>query len=95
MIDWVSVGFAALWIFGLAVIVAALSLADYEADRAHLRFRDMFARSRFQAALNIGMMLTCLGLIGNAREVWERFVWGGLAAAFGVQTWLAYRTSRA
>ena len=92
MIDWVSVGYSALWIFGLSIMLAAVSLADYQAHVEQCKLRIVLRRSSFQAGLNLGLALVCLGLVGSARATWEQVVWIVLTIAFGLQAGQAYRS---
>jgi hypothetical protein len=91
LIDWRLVGFSALWILGLAVVLAALSYADYAAGQGRLRLRAVLARPHQQMAINAGLALFCLGLLGSARAWWESALWAVLAAAFAWQAWHAWR----
>ena len=91
LIDWPMVAFGALWIVGLAVILSALGFAYYQAGQADEKLRTLLRRSPFQRALNAGLTLFCLGMIGSAGAIWERVVWGLLAAAFAFYTWQAGR----
>lgn len=75
-------GFASLWILGLAVILATLSFADYHANRGSKRRREVLGEPGYRAAVNTGLTLFCLGLLGSSRTMWETVLWGLLAAAF-------------
>ncbi len=94
LIDWRLVGFSALWIVGLAVVLAALSFADYRRAEARRRLRDVLRQPAYQLAVNLGLTLVCLGLTGSGRAWWEALLWGGLALAFGREAWLAGRRMR-
>jgi hypothetical protein len=94
LIDWRMVGLASLWITGLALILAALGFADYHAARAGRKFRQEIGRPAVQSAINFGLMLFCLGLIGSARAWWETVLWAVLAAAFAAYTFRALRQMR-
>jgi hypothetical protein len=91
LIDWPMVAFGALWIIGLAVILSALGFAYYEAVEAGVRLRERWRLPGYQRALNAGLTLFCLGMIGSAEALWERVLWGLLAAAFAFYTWQAGR----
>jgi hypothetical protein len=94
MVDWYLVGFSALWILGLSLMLATLSYADYEAYRRQARTRDVLAEPGYQLALNAGLSLFCLGLLGSARAWWERALWVVLALAFSVQVVRAWQARR-
>lgn len=90
-IDWRLVGFGGLWIAGLALNVAALSLADFERQRRGVRFREVWTGRGFQVTSYLGLACFCLGLIGVVNTDWEGLIWGVLAAAFGFFAWRAWR----
>jgi len=92
LIDWVGLGFNALWILGLSLNVGALSMADYRRSQTGQRFREVWAESGYQLASNIGLMLICIGLIYSARALWEQIIWGGLGLAFA---WFSFQAWQA
>jgi len=94
LIDWGLVGYSALWILGLSVILAALSLADYHAAQRSIRFREALKGAGYQFSINAGLWLVCLGWLGSAQSVWERLVWAGLSLAFAYPLWLNWRATR-
>ena len=83
-------GFASLWILGLAVILSALGFADYHAKQGSKRLRQVLGEPGYRAAVNAGLTLFCLGMLGSSRAWWETALWGLLAAAFLVYTILAF-----
>ena len=87
LIDWTMVAFGALWIVGLAVILSALGIAYYEARQADEKLRTRLRRPGYQLAVNGGLTLFCLGMIGSAGAWWERVLWALLALAFAVYAW--------
>jgi hypothetical protein len=91
LIDWRLVGFSALWLVGLGVILATLSHADYDAARQQVRLSAALQQSGFQVLLNVGQVLFCLGLLGTAGSLWERLAWAGLGLWFASQAWRAGR----
>ena len=91
LIDWRLVGFSALWLSGLSVILAAFSFGDYTASQRRLRTREVLGWPSYQAAFNSGLVLFCLGLMGVAQVWWQQGLWAVLAAAFAYQTWAAWR----
>jgi len=82
MIDFRSVAANALWILGLALILAALSWARWIAVRENVRFRVALRYPGVARALDGGLMLFCAGLAATARIGWERVLWGVLAVGF-------------
>jgi Mn2+/Fe2+ NRAMP family transporter len=91
LIDWRMVGFAALWIFGLAIVLTAVGFADYRASRESARTADVLRRSGYRAAANAGLTLFCIGLLGSGHVWWELAIWGSLALAFGFFAWEGWR----
>ena len=94
LIDWRMVGFAALWLGGLSVLLASVSMADYHAHTEGRRLRAVLGERGYQAAINLGFFLFCVGLLGSARTLWEQIAWGGLALAFAAQWALGLRRAR-
>ncbi len=94
LIDWAGVGFGALWILGLSLNLAALSMADYQRTQTGKRWREVWSTSGYQLVSNLGLMLFCFGLLGSARADWEKILWGALGlgfAVFAAQAWRARR----
>jgi len=94
LIDWRMVGFASLWIFGLALILSALGLADYLVAVEGGRTRDRLREPSYQNAINVGLTLFSLGLIGSSNAWWEIVLWGLLAVSFAYFTWKGWRARR-
>ena len=95
MIDWVNVFFNVLWILGAAVILAALSFYQYDAQRRGERLRVRLAASDFQAWLSIGLVLISLSLALIGPRWWERVLWGLLCVMSAWQLWGAWREWKA
>jgi hypothetical protein len=87
MIDWFSVSFSALWIFGLGFVTAGFSLAIYLASQQKQRFELVLEMSAFRTMINPGLALFCPGWTGSAVGTWERIVWAVMALILVVQTW--------
>jgi hypothetical protein len=94
LIDWRLVGFSALWITGLSLMLAALSMADYAAAQAGSRVWSKLTEPGYQVALKTGLTLLCSGLAGNTSTVWELLLWLALAGVFAYQAWQALRFLR-
>ena len=93
MIDWYSVGFGALWILGLGLVVAALSFANYLAGQHKWRFKQALEMPACRIMLHLGLVFFCLGWAGGVSAVWERLLWAVLALIFVVQAWQARKIS--
>ena len=75
MIDWVSVGFGALWILVLGLVVAALSFSNYLASPHKRRFKQALEMPACPILIDLGLVFFCLGWAGGVSAVWERIVW--------------------
>lgn len=93
MIDWFSVGFGALWILGLGLVLATLSFANYLASQQKRRFRQVLGMPTCQIMIDVGLAFFCMGQAGGVSALWERLLWIVLALMFAVQTWQAKKTS--
>lgn len=91
MIDIISLVANALWLLGLAVLLAVLSWARWKAQSGQVRFRQVLARPLVQLGLDLGLLLFCVGLAATAHAWWERILWGLLGIAWAVHAWWAAR----
>lgn len=90
LIDWKLVGFSALWILGLSVLLATFSFADYAAHVQSARLLDVLKRRDYQLGFYAGLALVALGMTGSSRAWWETAIWILLTTAFAYQilrTW--------
>jgi len=95
MIDWYSLFGTTLWVLGLAVLLAALSYAWYEAATTGQRLRSVLTLPVIELSYSLGFLVFCLGMVAQAgRAWWETLLWSVLALAFGVQVWSAQRRRR-
>jgi hypothetical protein len=97
MIDWWALGHKALWVVGLALGLAVLSVANDQAHRDAVRLRDKLNQASARLALDAGLALFCLGLLFSSRAWWEWVAWGLLAAASAGQAarlWICGRAGR-
>jgi hypothetical protein len=93
MIDWVVVGFGALWILGLGLVVATLSFANYLASQQKRRLRQVLDMPACRIMIDLGLVFFCLGWAGGVSIIWERIMWAVLALIFAVQIWQARKMS--
>jgi len=91
MIDWMGVVTNAAWLFGLAVVLAALSYADWNAHHAGRRFCDVLGQPVFHMAVWSGLTLFCMGVGFSGGRWWERILWGVLAILAVVEVWQSAR----
>lgn len=79
----------ALWVMGLAVLLATLSWAHWAAGVAEVRFRRVLGRTGVRRVVDLGLALFCAGLAATSRVWWQWVAWGVLAAAWLVDGALA------
>ncbi len=87
MIDIGRVAAHALWILGLALILAALSWANWRAASEHTRFREALHRPAVRRALATGLALFAAGLAAAEHRPWATALWGILAVMALLQGW--------
>ena len=85
MIDWFNLAGNALWIIGLALALAAVSHASWQASLYHERLRLRLAQKGYQLVFDVAAVLFCLGMAATSRRVWENILWIVLAVLFMAQ----------
>ncbi|MEA3309603.1 MAG: hypothetical protein U9Q70_08860 [Chloroflexota bacterium] len=85
MIDWYGVFANALWISGLALLLAVWSMAYYESQRSGRRVRVVWTSAGYRWAGTVGLVLFCGGLTATDERLWAQLLWGLLALAFLVE----------
>jgi hypothetical protein len=92
MIDWRLVGASALWIVGLAIVLAAFSYVDFLATRTSRLRRELFRLRVWRLPFSLGMVLVTLGMgLMPGLRWWERSIWLALLPWFA---WQAYAAAR-
>ncbi len=94
MIDWAGVITNSMWLLGLAVCLTAVSYADWQAQLATCRLREVLGRPAFQLALWTGLTLFCVGVALSGGRWWERILWGALAVMAALEIGRAGRAMR-
>ena len=94
MIDWWALLRSALWVVGLAVVVASAGIAGYQASMPGDRLRGRIARTGLWLGLAVGLGLACLGWSLGGGPWWARITWGLLAALFAASAGLQWRQGR-
>jgi hypothetical protein len=94
MIDWVGVATNSLWLLGLAVCLAVISYADWNAHSDHRRLYDVLQQPTFRLPLWSGLTLFCTGVALSGGRWWERALWGVLTVMATAEVWRAGRTSK-
>ncbi|MCX8066771.1 MAG: hypothetical protein N3B68_02910 [Anaerolineae bacterium] len=72
MVDLWSVAVNALWVLGLALILTALSWANWVAVRERIPFRRVLDQPGVRRTLDGGLVLFCAGLTAAGRTRWEQ-----------------------
>lgn len=85
MIDWGNLASNALWITGLAVGLATLSYASWQASLHNEKFRKRLKHIPIQIALNLAGLLFSAGLAATSDTPLEVALWSLLALAFTAQ----------
>ena len=75
MIDWWSVAANALWIIGLAVLLATVSYSDWVASQKKSSLRAVLKEFTPALFMNLGLFLFCLGLLATSHVWWEQVGW--------------------
>jgi hypothetical protein len=91
LIDWPSLAASALWIAGLALALAALSFAGFEATYSRQPLGALLKQRRFDLTLNLAGLLFCAGLAASTAQLLQLILWTVLAVLFLVSALLALR----
>ncbi len=92
MINWIGLAVSALWIGGLASLLAAFSYALYLGAETGNGLRAQLNQPWFNLASSLALMVFCLGLAASStRGWWETLLWLALAIAFATQAWSSNR----
>jgi ABC-type nickel/cobalt efflux system permease component RcnA len=91
MIDWWGLVSNLLWVVGLAIVLAAFSMAHYRARTGQVRLRQWLRGAGFQFPFCIGIILVGLGVALSGQEWWEKIIGGLVALAFVVEALRLWR----
>lgn len=75
VIDWISIFFNSFWILGLALLLAALSYQQWQAQQTQTRLRERLNDPLFIRAFWLGFILISIGLAGTSGRTWETAIW--------------------
>ncbi len=92
MVDWKGMGETAIWVLGLAIVLAAWSWNEWWAHVHGHRLREVLGEARFQVPFSVGLFLLCVGMALTESVRWKAAVWVVLALLFawqGAQAWRA------
>jgi phosphoglycerol transferase MdoB-like AlkP superfamily enzyme len=85
MIDWFNLAANSLWIVGLAIALAVVSYASWQASLLHEKLRHHLGQPVYQIYFDLAAILFCLGMAATSRRVWEIILWCVLAVLFIAQ----------
>jgi len=94
LINWRLVGFASLWIIGLAIILTIFGVVHFYANAEYRRTVEILKRPIYQAVINAGLMLFCIGKSGGSDNWIKSILWILLAIGFAVHLFAAWREIR-
>lgn len=89
MFDVWQIAAHALWIFGLAVLLAVWSFGYYEAQQSGEPVLTFLSKPNYDVAVTFGLVLFFAGLMGADGRIWAKIIWGVSVAA--VIVFLVYR----
>jgi hypothetical protein len=92
MINWYGIFSSALWVLGLAILLASLSWSVYQAAHSNSSWRHLMVRASYMQATATGMTLLTLGLgFLQGSTLWQSMLWFILAAGFATIAWQAHQ----
>ena len=97
MIDWFGVASSALWIFGLAILLAAVSIAYSLSAGGDASVRQILAQSSCRVATAGGLLFFALGMFSSVEVGWEKVGWAAvilLSLWKGIQAWQSWSAAR-
>jgi hypothetical protein len=81
MIDWLSLVANSLWVIALAVGLAAISQASWQAGRQRQKLRLILESSGYQVIFGLAGILFCAGMAFTATSTLITVAWAILGAA--------------
>lgn len=81
MFDIWHIAAHALWIFGLAVLLAAWSFSYYEAQQTGEPVLSFLSKPGYNLAITAGLALFFAGLAAIDGRIWTKIIWALLALA--------------
>lgn len=87
VIDWYNIWANAIWIMGLAILLATVSGGRWLAQRQDCYLKQILKRPNFQVAIWTGFLLISLALLLLADIWWERLIWSVYCLIFLKNCW--------
>lgn len=95
MIDWISLSFNAVWLIGLALLLATAGMLDWLAARRSSALRQALDDSLpAKLGLVVGVALIGLGVGALSDQWWQSALWGILFILAIRDGWVSWRDSR-
>jgi hypothetical protein len=94
MIDFANVAANALWVLGLALLLAVWSYARYEANRLDVKTREMLGKLKYHLWINGGLLLFIAGMALSEDRWWARGLWILVGIGFLVDSGMRIADSR-
>jgi hypothetical protein len=95
-VDWIGLTSGLLWVLGLAICLAALSMARYLSHTSDAPALGSLKQAGLQLALSVGLALFFIGLLLGSDPWWERGAWGLGAAGcivWAVRAWRGHHVA--
>ncbi|RME51539.1 MAG: hypothetical protein D6790_19840 [Caldilineae bacterium] len=100
MIDFKGVFIDALWVLGLAGVLATFSYHDWKRSQRGWRWRFVWQLPSFLLPLSLSLTLFCVGVgLSGATAYqpdpwWQTAIWGVMTLVFALQSALYWRAGR-
>jgi len=97
VIDWFGVVSASLWILGLAILLAAASIAYGLSVGGDAPVRQILGQSFWRVAIAGGLALFALGMFLSVATGWEKAGWVAvtlLSLWEGIAAWQSWRAAK-
>ena len=94
MIDWYILAVNILWIFALALTLATLSFARWQARTEGVKLIAVLNRAGWQMSLNLAGAIFCAGLALTTDVWWEQLLWVILGILFLLQIGMLWWSKR-
>jgi hypothetical protein len=94
MIDFAQVAANALWVLGLALLLAVWSYARYEAHLEGVKTREMLGRLSYSLWINGGLLLFVVGMALTEDRWWARGLWILVGVGFLVDSGMRVAEAR-
>jgi hypothetical protein len=91
MIDWWSLAASAIWILGLALGLAAVSFAYWQAASRKAPGLKVHDTRTLRALLAGAGVLFSIGWGASSSETWERLAWCLLGVLLAIRLWRDWR----